>query len=243
MISPAADGGRDLRLLLTILAGVALGAAAVAVQGLVKASSPGYWPTVAWLFWVASVLAVILTYLSTLFGSKPLRNDTDLPLTASLVGTSSLASRPARRGQQRSLRRMRQVLMWVLARSPGPRRRAWGAVGVFLGLGLVAAFVRGDHVFACWVVAVVALVTPGDEAGVAQGGEDVPAPRGGGVVGAAGQLAGYPQDRAVWGGGDLQVHPVHLVFTGIERAVGGDSIDRDERAVKPRRGSSTSTSD
>lgn len=37
----------------------------------------------------------------------------------------ALASRPARRGQLRSLRRMRQVLSWALARSPGPRRRAW----------------------------------------------------------------------------------------------------------------------
>jgi hypothetical protein len=35
-----------------------------------------------------------------------------------------LASCPARQGQQRSLRRMRQDLSWALARSPGARSRA-----------------------------------------------------------------------------------------------------------------------
>ena len=33
----------------------------------------------------------------------------------------ALASCPARQGQQRSLRRIRQVLSWALARSPGAR--------------------------------------------------------------------------------------------------------------------------
>src|SRR5437764_12379407 len=70
-------------------------------------------------------------------------------------------------------------------------------VGVFLGLGLVAALVRGDHVIAGLVVAVVALVAQRDEPGVAQGRQDLRDPGGGGVVGAAGQVTGYPQDGAV----------------------------------------------
>ena len=37
----------------------------------------------------------------------------------------ALASWPARQGQQRSLRRMPQVLSWALARSPGARSFAW----------------------------------------------------------------------------------------------------------------------
>jgi transposase len=37
----------------------------------------------------------------------------------------ALASCPARQGQQRSLRRMRQVLSWAFARSPGARSPAW----------------------------------------------------------------------------------------------------------------------
>ena len=49
-----------------------------------------------------------------------------------------------------------------------------GAVGVLLGLGLVTPLVRGDHVAAGRVVAVVALVAQGDQSGVAQRGEDVP---------------------------------------------------------------------
>jgi hypothetical protein len=37
----------------------------------------------------------------------------------------ALARRPSRCGLHRSLRSTRQVLSWALARSPGPRRRAW----------------------------------------------------------------------------------------------------------------------
>jgi hypothetical protein len=101
----------------------------------------------------------------------------------------------------------------------GPLARAAqlgvGAVGVFLGFGFVAAFVGGDHVLAGGVVAVVALVAQRDEPGLAQGGEDVEDPGGGGVVDAAEQVAGHPQDRAVRGGDDLQVHAVNLVFDAL----------------------------
>jgi hypothetical protein len=43
----------------------------------------------------------------------------------------ALASRPARQGQQRSLRKMRQVLSWALARSPGLRSVAWARLAAF----------------------------------------------------------------------------------------------------------------
>jgi Reverse transcriptase (RNA-dependent DNA polymerase) len=48
----------------------------------------------------------------------------------------ALASCPAFHGQQRSLRRMRQVLSWALARSPGPRSLAWARLAAFCEAGL-----------------------------------------------------------------------------------------------------------
>jgi hypothetical protein len=48
----------------------------------------------------------------------------------------ALAIRPARQGQQRSLRRMPQVLSWALARSPGPRSFAWAELAAFWEAGL-----------------------------------------------------------------------------------------------------------
>jgi hypothetical protein len=48
----------------------------------------------------------------------------------------ALARWPARQGQQRSLRRMRQVLSWALARSPGARSRAWALFASFWETGL-----------------------------------------------------------------------------------------------------------
>ena len=56
----------------------------------------------------------------------------------------ALASYPAFQGQQRSLRRIRQVLSWAFARSPGLRNRT-RAVGVRLRAGLAAALVRGEQ--------------------------------------------------------------------------------------------------
>jgi hypothetical protein len=52
----------------------------------------------------------------------------------------ALASCRACQGQQRSLRRMCQVLSWALARSPGDRSWAWARFGGFLG---GACFVPG----------------------------------------------------------------------------------------------------
>lgn len=90
-----------------------------------------------------------------------------------------------------------------------------GTVGVFLRLGLVTPLVRGQDQFTGLVVAVITLVAQGDESGVAQGVEDLPDPGGGGVVSAAGQFAGDPQDGAIRRGDHLQVHAVHLVLAGV----------------------------
>jgi hypothetical protein len=48
----------------------------------------------------------------------------------------ALASCPAFQGQQRSLRRMRQVLSWAFALSPGARSRAWARLAAFCDSGL-----------------------------------------------------------------------------------------------------------
>jgi len=47
----------------------------------------------------------------------------------------ALANCPACYGQQRSLRRRRQVLSWALARSPGPRSLAWDRLAAFAQVG------------------------------------------------------------------------------------------------------------
>ena len=48
----------------------------------------------------------------------------------------ALASWPARQGQQRSLRRIRQVLSWAFARSPGERSLACALLASFWDCGL-----------------------------------------------------------------------------------------------------------
>ena len=48
----------------------------------------------------------------------------------------ALAIWPARQGQQRSLRKMAQVLSWALARSPGARSLAWAELAAFWEAGL-----------------------------------------------------------------------------------------------------------
>jgi hypothetical protein len=105
----------------------------------------------------------------------------------------ALASCPAFQGQQRSFRRMRQVLSWALARSPGARSFAWARLAAFCEGGLPLALVRGDHVLAR---AVVALVGQHHQAGGGQRAEDAPDPGRAQVVHAAGQRPGDPQDLA-----------------------------------------------
>ena len=48
----------------------------------------------------------------------------------------ALASCPARQGQQRSFRRIRQDLSWAFARSPGARSLAWALLACFCDSGL-----------------------------------------------------------------------------------------------------------
>ena len=56
----------------------------------------------------------------------------------------ALASCPARQGQQRSLRRICQLLSWAFARSPGDRSCAWACFwdsGLFFPLYGIFAYV------------------------------------------------------------------------------------------------------
>jgi hypothetical protein len=110
---------------------------------------------------------------------------------------------------------------------PGSPQFRVGAVGVFLGFGLVLALVRDLRPGA----ALVALIGQGDQAGGLQLGHDAPDPLGALVVDRAGQRAGDPQQVTVRAGDDLQVHAVPLVLAGVERAVPGDPVDRDQRPV------------
>lgn len=105
------------------------------------------------------------------------------------------------------------------------------ALDVLLRLGLVTTLVRGDHESTSLVVVVIALVSQGDQPGIAQNREDVPDAGRGGVVDAAGQVAGYLQDRVVRGGDHPQVHRVHPVFAEAGGTVCGDPVYRNERAV------------
>ena len=100
----------------------------------------------------------------------------------------ALASWPARQGQQRSLRRICQVLSWAFARSPGARSLAWARLASFWDSGL---FLPLYGVFACRA-ALVALVGQGDQPGGLQLGQDAPDPRGLHVVHRAGQRPRTP---------------------------------------------------
>jgi hypothetical protein len=59
--------------------------------------------------------------------------------SSELVGlqdVDGLGELPGFPGQQRSLRRMRQVLSWALKRSSGPRSLAWARLAAFCEAGL-----------------------------------------------------------------------------------------------------------
>src|SRR5260370_39938380 len=92
-----------------------------------------------------------------------------------------------------------------------------GAVGFFLGGGLVPPSVGGQDGVSG---AVVALVGQRDQPGGGELADDAPDPGGGQVVDGAGQRARDPQDLAVRGGDDLQVHAVAAVLAGVERQGG-----------------------
>ena len=57
--------------------------------------------------------------------------------------------------------------------------------------------------------------------------QDPPDPRRGQVMHGPGQRAGDPQDLAVRGRDDLQVHAVAAVLAGVERPVSGHPVDGD----------------
>jgi hypothetical protein len=52
------------------------------------------------------------------------------------------------------------------------------------------------------------------------------------IVHRARQRPRHPHDRAVWTGDDLQIYSVFLVFSRVERAVGRNATDRDQRPIQ-----------
>jgi hypothetical protein len=99
----------------------------------------------------------------------------------------ALASWPARQGQQRSLRKMRQDLSWH-GRLAGGAEPGVSLVGVLLRGGLVPAPVRGADV----LLAEVAVIAQREQAAGGQLGDDAPDPGGGQVVHGTGQRPGPP---------------------------------------------------
>jgi len=78
-------GADDYQMLLTVIAGIALGVAATAMPGLVEG------PLTSWIFaaklvmWLTGVAAVILFYLAVLFGSRLYLTRVDVVATSSLA--------------------------------------------------------------------------------------------------------------------------------------------------------------
>ena len=85
------------------------------------------------------------------------------PAYASRICSTSmaLASWPARQGQQRSLRRILQVLSSAFARPPGARSLAWALLASFCDSGFVPSPVRDLRVRG----SLIALIGQGDQAG------------------------------------------------------------------------------
>lgn len=77
----------------------------------------------------------------------------------------------------------------------------------------------------------VALVRPAGQARVGEGVDDAMGAGGLDVVDGARQGRRGPQQSAMGIGDDLHVHTVLLVLPGVERAVGGDLVDRQQRPV------------
>ncbi len=85
--SETQDNIAGFRLLLTILTGVALGAAASALPTLMSTPASGDLLISIWLFWTTGVFAVVLVYLSTLTGSKVIPNEIDFVHAAALIAS------------------------------------------------------------------------------------------------------------------------------------------------------------
>lgn len=100
-----------------------------------------------------------------------------------------------------------------------------GTVGLLLGIEDLPALA-----LLVWQVRTlrspVAAVGENGQASGLQFVQDAPDPLGSLVMDRAGQAAGDPQDVAVRRGDDLQVYPVLLVLSRVERLVAGDPVDR-----------------
>lgn len=73
------------RLLVTILSGVSLGAAASALPSLMSRSTTVQLFVAIWLLWTTGVFVIVLTYLSTLTGAKIIPLEIDLWHTATFT--------------------------------------------------------------------------------------------------------------------------------------------------------------
>ena len=78
----------------------------------------------------------------------------------------------------------------------------------------------------------VSLVGPAGDASVCESGDDAVFTGGPGIVDGSGQSWRRPQQPAGRISQDLHVHPVLLVLAGVEGAVRGDPVDRQEGAVQ-----------
>ncbi|MEV6242502.1 hypothetical protein [Lentzea sp. NPDC051838] len=81
------ENAAGFRLLVTILAGVALGSAASVLPALMSTTAVGDLWLALWIFWVTGAVAVVLAYLSTLTGSKVIPNEIGFAHTVTLVGS------------------------------------------------------------------------------------------------------------------------------------------------------------
>src|SRR5215471_2098767 len=135
----------------------------------------------------------------------------------------ALANGPAFHGQQRSLRRMRQVLSWALARSPGDRSWAWARLASFCKAGLVRprqGVSTGSP--APWQPLPASTIRPAP-ASSRMMPQILAAVRSGTAPGSGPETRGSRRR----GGDDLQVHAVAPVLAGVEGPVGGDPVDGD----------------
>jgi hypothetical protein len=80
--------------------------------------------------------------------------------------------------------------------------------------------------------ALITLVRPAGQAGIGQGVDDAVGTGGFDVVDGAGQGGRGPQQPTVWIGDHLHVHAVLPMFSRVERPVGGDAVDRQQRPVE-----------
>lgn len=81
----SSGGAEDFRLLLTVIAGIALGVAATAIPGLIEGTLSSWVFAAKLIMWVTGVAAVILFYLAVLFGSKLYLTRVDVVATTSLA--------------------------------------------------------------------------------------------------------------------------------------------------------------